>query len=226
MTETIKTLEPAVSLALSSEELRTLLADNTVLVQGLFRTLAGRRSARTGFTRGIAAGEDALLSGELSPIEKVLALRQIPVFARVSVTEMLYVASIARQIPLAQSMVLADDTNPFGLGIVLSGRLALTSPDQAEPVATADAGDALGVYETLAGLEATTRVEKLQLVVREAGSALEIERDELFDLLGQRPNLLQQIFAAVFDRPSTESTPHLESPRLDRREKQVPEGLG
>ena len=29
---------------------------------------------------------------------------------------------------------------------------------------------------------------------------LKIDREELFDLLGERPDLLQQIFSAIFDR--------------------------
>ena len=90
------------------------------------------------------------------------------------------------------------ETGPFGL--VLSGGLALTAPDRPQPMAQAGPGDAVGVYETLAGLESGSQIEKVQLVVTEPGSALQIERDELFDLLGQRPDLLQQIFAAIFDR--------------------------
>ena len=201
MEETVKTKEPTVSLALTYDQLRTLLADNTDLVQGLFRTLAERRNARPGFIK--AAGETDLeqLTGELSRMQKVLALLQtIPLFAKVSGPEMLYLAAIAKQIPLEDGAVLADETGPFGLGIVLSGGLALTSPDRPEPVAQAGPGDAIGAYETLAGLASGTQVEKLQLTVTAAGSALQIEREELFDLLGQRPDLLQQIFAAIFDR--------------------------
>ena len=200
MEETVKTKEPTVSLALTYDQLRTLLADNTDLVQGLFRTLAERRNARPGFIK--AAGETDLeqLTGELSRMQKVLALQTIPLFAKVSGTEMLYLAAIAKQIPLEDGAVLADETGPFGLGIVLSGGLALTSPDRPEPVAQAGPGDAIGAYETLAELASGTQVEKLQLTVTAAGSALQIEREELFDLLGQRPDLLQQIFAAIFDR--------------------------
>ena len=200
MEETVKTKEPTVSLALTYDQLRTLLADNTDLVQGLFRTLAERRNARPGFIK--AAGETDLeqLTGALSRMQKVLALQTIPLFAKVSGPEMLYLAAIAKQIPLEDGAVLADETGPFGLGIVLSGGLALTSPDRPEPVAQAGPGDAIGAYETLAGLASGTQVEKLQLTVTAAGSVLQIEREELFDLLGQRPDLLQQIFAAIFDR--------------------------
>ena len=118
---------------------------------------------------------------------------------------MLYLGSIARQITLEQDAVLADEGNDFGLGILLSGGVALTSADAApEPVAQAKAGDSIGVYETLAGVSSGSGLRKLRLVVSEPGRALQIERDELFDLLGQRPNMLQQIFAAVFNRTTGE----------------------
>ena len=42
MPETMRTSGPAVTLALTVDELRTLLADNTDLVSGLFATLAER----------------------------------------------------------------------------------------------------------------------------------------------------------------------------------------
>ena len=42
MAETLRTVERAVTLVLTVEELRTLLSDNTDLVTGLFTTLAGR----------------------------------------------------------------------------------------------------------------------------------------------------------------------------------------
>ena len=188
MAETVKTTAQAVSLALSTDQLRTLLSDNTDLVRGLFRTLAERRDARPGFM--ITSGEAPLeqLPDELSRVHKVLALRRIPIFRLVSGTEILSLASIARQIALEDGELLADETGQFGLGIVLSGRLALTTTGRPEPVAQAGPGDAVGVYETLAGLES---VEHLQLLVTESGSALQINRDELFDLLGQRPDLLQ-----------------------------------
>ena len=129
MGETVKTKELTVSLELGYEQLRTLLADNTGLVQGLFRTLAERRSARPGFIRTDWQADLSERAGELTRIQKVRALQAIPLFSEVSATELLYLAAIAKQIPLEHDAVLADETGPFGLGIILSGGLALTSPD-------------------------------------------------------------------------------------------------
>ena len=200
MAETIKTTERVISLALSSEQLRTLLADNTDLVQGLFRTLAEQRHVKPGFIKAQGPADPEQPTGDLTRIQKVLALQKIPLFSRVSGTEMLYLAAIARQVTLEQGAILADETGPFGLGILVSGGLSLTTEGRPEPVAQAGPGDSVGVYETLAGVDSGTQVGKLRLVVTKSGSILQIQRDELFDVLGQRPDLLQQIFAAIFDR--------------------------
>ena len=205
MSETIKTTERVVSIALSTEQLRTLLADNTDLVQGLFRTLAERRQVKPGFIKAQGPVDPEQPAGELTPIQKVLALQKISLFSKVSGAEMLNLAAIARQTTLEQGAVLADETGPFGLGIIISGGLALTTEDRPEPVAQAGPGDSVGVYETLAGVDSGTQVGKLRLVVTEPGSVLQIPRDELFDVLGQRPDLLQQIFAAIFNRGPVET---------------------
>ena len=200
MPETVKTSERVISIALSAEQLQTLLADNTDLVQGLFRTLAERRQVKPGFIKAQGPADPGQPTGELTRIEKVLALQKIPLFSKVSGAEMLYLAAIARQVSLEEGSILADETGPFGLGIIVSGGLSLTTQDRPEPVAQAGPGDSVGVYETLAGVDSGSQVGRLRLVVTGSGSSLQIQRDELFDVLGQRPDLLQQIFAAIFDR--------------------------
>ena len=79
MAETMRTDQVAVSLVLSIEELRTLIADNTDLVRGLFATLAERDTGNRSPVQPTAAGPDLaqLASGGLTPIEKVLALQKV-----------------------------------------------------------------------------------------------------------------------------------------------------
>jgi hypothetical protein len=62
-----------------------------------------------------------------------------------------------------------------------------------------NAGDAIGVYETLAGVPLGRQARVLQ-----NGLALKIDRDALFDLLADRPMLIQEIFGALFRARSTE----------------------
>ena len=203
LSHTIKTLEPCVSLRLSTDDMRTLLADNTDLVQGFFRTLAGRdpKSGERSVMKGTAGEElERLAAGQLTPIQKVLALQRISVFSRVSATEMRHLAAIAHQVELAEGAVLSGEADPPVVCIVLSGVLLVEAPDGSMPALRVEPGDVVGMHEALAGTAAGAASPQ-RLTVAERGAALRIDRDDLFDLLGQRPDLLQQIFSALFGRP-------------------------
>ena len=207
LTETTKTLEASVALTISSDEFRTLLADNTDLVQGFFWTLAGRPAARVPpVVRGtLGKGISQLPTGRLTPIQKVLALQRIPVFSKISAEEMLHLASIAHEVPLEAGQVLSGEADPPVLCIVLSGELALYSSRGDEKPLTAEPGDAVGIYETLAGTQSgAIGRDPLRLVVAQGGAALKIDREDLFDLLGQRSDLLQPLFSALFEAPAAE----------------------
>ena len=221
MREAIRTLETSVSLAIRGEDSLTLLADNIDLVQGLFRTIAERASTAMErlVVKGQAGGEVArLAAGGLTPIQKVLALQKVPVFARVSGGEMLHLAAVAREVPLREGELLSGEGDPPVLCVVLSGELALHSPPGNEIVQTAGPGDAVGIYETLAGVErGAIGRDPLRLVVAHSGAGLRIEGEELFDLLGQHPDLLQQLFAALFGTTGTTAAiQSLLSPSSDR----------
>ena len=204
LSHTIKTIEPCVSLRLSTNEMRTLLADNADLVQGFFRTLAGRdpKSGERSVLRGDAGKElERLAADQLTPIQKVLALQRISVFSKVSATEMRHLAAIAHQVELAEGTVLSGEADPPDVCIVLSGALTLEAPDGSMPALRAGPGDVVGMHETLAGSAAgAAGPHPRRLTVAAAGAALRIDRDDLFDLLGQRPDLLQQIFSALFGK--------------------------
>ena len=204
MSHTLKTLEPCVSLRLSSEVMGTLLADNTDLVQGFFRTLAGRgpRGGERSVMKGDAAEELAeLAAGPLTPIQKVLALQRLSIFSKVDATEMRYLAAVAQQVDLVEGAVVSGETDPPVVCIVLSGALVVEAPDGSMPPLRAEPGDVVGMNEALAGTEAgAAGPDPRRLTVAQAGVALRIDRDDLFDLLGQRPDLLQQIFSAVFGK--------------------------
>ena len=157
MSQTIKTLEPCVSLRLSTDEMRTLLADNTDLVQGFFRTLAGRgpKSGERSVMKG-ETGEELvrLAAGQLSPIQKVLALQRISAFSRVSATEMRHLAAIARQVELVKGEVFSNESDPPVVCVVLAGALRLEAPDRSMPALRAESGDVVGMHEALAGTAA------------------------------------------------------------------------
>ena len=103
MTSTIRTDGLVVTLAMSRSELRTLLADNTDLVNGLFATLSSTPPGVSGTIQTTAAAADLgqLAAKGLTPVEKVLALQRVPLFARVSADEMRHLADAAKIVSMA-----------------------------------------------------------------------------------------------------------------------------
>jgi CRP-like cAMP-binding protein len=203
MPTTVKTTGTAVTLALTAEELRTLLADNTDLVSGLFATIAERVSEPDRPVRPTNAARELaqLADGGLTAIDRVFALQYVPIFARVSADEMRNLASVAAPVQMKAGSVLFTESAPPAIWLALTGEVLLESATGALP-ATARAGDIIGSVNTLAG-----RTLGRSAKVTASGVALKIDREDLFDVLGERPDLLRQMFAGMFqrERPPTDT---------------------
>ena len=183
-----------VTLAVSVDEVRTLLADNTDLVRGLFGTLAaawGERDWSLMSPTGAAAEFAQLADGGLTAVEKVLALQRVPLFARAEAPDMLALAGIARTMPISAGARLFEASAPPALWIILSGDLLLEtdghSGTHVEP------GSTIGVGALLTGQAIGAAANATR-----SGFALRLDREDLFDLIEQRPALLQQLFVALF----------------------------
>jgi ATP:ADP antiporter, AAA family len=196
MRETMRTEGVAVTLVLSMDELRTLLADNTDLVSGLFATLSERDPGSRAPVQPTAAGAELaqLAAGGLTPIEKVLALQKVSLFSRTSVEEMQQVAAVTSTVNMTAGSALFPESAPPTLWMILSGEVSLTGPSSVVPIQVRS-GDIIGSFQTLSG-----QPLGLSATVTVPGVALRITREELFDVLGERPELLRQIFAAMFRR--------------------------
>lgn len=193
MTETVRTIELAVTLVLTAEELRTLLADNTDLVSGLFATLAGRLEQDRPVHSTQAARELAQLAASgVTPVEKILAVQRVPIFSRVTAEEMRPLANVASRVTMTEGSRLFPESAPATLWLLLSGEVSLKNSAGAQ-VETAVGGDTIGSFATMAGVPLGLSAD----VVR-SGIALRIDRGDLFDLLGERPELLRQMFAGMF----------------------------
>ena len=195
MSATVRTKAKCVSLALHGQRYRTMLADNTALVQGLFRLLCDSTSpaCERVVDRGAAVPSSAaVVTSGLKPIDKVLALGSIPIFTGIAAEDMLSLASIAEEIRLTPDSYLFRETDPPALHVLLSGELSLES-SQDHPAVFVGPHDAIGIRETFARLPLNLRAR-----VTRGGTALRINQDDLFDLLGQRASLLQQLFVALF----------------------------
>jgi len=193
--KSIRTVDTTVTLAMTAEELRTILADNTDLVRGLFATLADRVDPVTCAdvqSIGEAAELEGLAAGGLQPVEKVLALQRVPVFARIAPDEMTALAGITRTAILTPGQPLFAESASVALWVILSGEALLA--DVADGTQqTIGAGNIIGSLCMLSGRP----LGKSAAVVR-GGAALRIDRDDLFDLLGERPELLRQLFEGIF----------------------------
>jgi hypothetical protein len=201
LAETSRTTDTSICLQLTLEEARTLLADNTDLVLGLFRWVLDHPAFQRDrlvvrgdtLSKPVDVPAAAVASREpLKPIDKLLILQRVSLFARVPADEQLSLAATVRDERLTPNETLLVPAGAPSIIIVLDGEITLEGDEQVESVVIRP-GDALGVVETLAGVP-LGRTAK----VTAAGRALRISHEDLFDLLGQRPDLLQHLFTTLF----------------------------
>ena len=195
MRRSMRTVDIAVTLALTAEDLRTLLGDNTDLVRGLFSTLADRADPATVSnlqSTGAAHELENLATDGLLPVEKILALQRVPVFSRIGVEEMRPLADIAHTVTMTAGSPLFSASGPVSLWLLLSGEVSLDDLAGGGPI-VARAGDILGSLSMLSGRGIGQSADVLR-----GGIALRIDREDLFDLLGERPELLRQMFEGMF----------------------------
>ena len=194
MPETLRTDGLAVTLVMRRSELRTLLADNVDLVSGLFATLSVTPPGVTATEAGTAgAALEELARSGLTPVEKVLALQRVPLFARVAADEMRHLADITAAVDLAPGASPFAESAAPALWLMLSGEMELASSAANVRPRTVRSGDVIGALEVMSG-------EPLGLAakVTQPGIALRLDREDLFSLLSERPELLRQIFSALF----------------------------
>jgi CRP-like cAMP-binding protein len=200
MPSTVRAADVAIALSLTREEFLTLLSDNIELAHGLFKMLLDTRSRASWgrAMRGRISDEIARLAQDgLQPIERVLLLQTSPLLERATAEQLLRLATIARQVELVEGTVLFGETENAAIYTLLTGEVRLEAPGEAPLIL--DAGDTIGIYEALAGVPAGVRV-----TVTKSGTALRVDRTELFDLLADNIDLLQGLFSGLLRaHPST-----------------------
>jgi AAA family ATP:ADP antiporter len=189
---TVHANDQTICLTLRGDEFLTMLSDNIVLAQGLFRMLLDTPKARhwrTVYTPPTTEQVTARIL-PLQPLDKVLLLRQNPLLERATVNQLLDLASITREVPLTCGSVLLNETDAPALYYIMTGEVRLDA-DASEPI-VARAGDTIGVAETLAGVS----LGRVATVTRE-GQAVRLDHDELFDVLADHIDLLQGLFSGL-----------------------------
>jgi ATP/ADP translocase/CRP-like cAMP-binding protein len=188
---TVRAEAGLVTLMIPADDVKTLLADNQDLIDGLLKTFAGELPVDDSASTPVRTGHSDLLSLAADgtvPIHKALVLQRLPLFARVASQELMHAAAIARLQRVDAGKTLAAKGHAPAVHFVLRGELTSEAPG-----ITVGPGDAVGMYETLAGQPIGYAVGAAQPSV-----VLIIDRVDLLDLLGHRPGLAQQVFASLF----------------------------
>jgi HEAT repeat protein/CRP-like cAMP-binding protein len=183
---TVRAADVAIALSLTREEFLTLLSDNIELTHGLFKMLLDTRQ-RAGIgpvVRGQLPAEARRLAADgLQAIERVLLLQSSPLLQHATGDQLLRLAAIAREVPLAEGTILFGESENPAIYAVLSGELTVEAPGAAPMILSE--GDTVGLYETLAAVPAGA-----QVTVTKSGIAMRIDRQALFDLLADDIELL------------------------------------
>ena len=181
--------EPSVCLRIGAADFMAMVSDDVLLAQGLFRLLL---PAGGGGDRPKPAHLPAvtLPSAELQPFDEAMLLRHHPLLERAAAVELLALVRAARESTLEDGEMLFDDGDPAALCLVLGGFLRLESAGA--PPLVAGPGGTLLVAETLAGASAGWRA-----TAQGACRVLRLDRDDVFAVLSDRVDLLQDLFSGA-----------------------------
>jgi CRP-like cAMP-binding protein len=198
----IRAVEPIVCIRVSADDFLTMVSDNVLLAQSLFSMLLSE-DASDGFRRFTQpTGTPGHPLGQ--PIDRALALREHPLFARATPSLLLALVAAAREIRLVAGTTLFEADDAAAVFQVVDGELALERlqasgepPLSGAPAPlSAGPGAAIGVAETLAGAGFGYRA-----TVTRPGRAIRIDRDDLFASLTDHVDLMQGVFSEVLTVP-------------------------
>lgn len=196
MHATVRAVDTAICLSLTTNEFLSLLSENVEIAQGIFRMLIEThrdREWRTVVHGHLPPDVESRAGAPLQALDLVRLLQASPLLSRATAPQLLRLASIVQAVPLEAGK------NPFASGshasilLVLSGSVKVERRDGTSDLA--ETGDTIGIYETLGGSNVTVNAE-----VTAAGSALRVNRADLFDLLADNIDLLQGIFSGILRR--------------------------
>jgi AAA family ATP:ADP antiporter len=203
LTYSVRAADRAVCLVIGREHVLTVLSDNVEVAQGLFRLLLARPQARRWRIVHPPAvpGDYAPPAGAPLPAaDKMRLLRRTPLFSRALVTQLLDLATVVRETPIAPGRLLLDASDEPAILHVVSGELLLEE-DGAEPV-VAGVGSTVGMTETLAGEPFNRRVTG-----RSEGVVLRLDRTALFEVAADHVGLLQGLFSALLQADEEAAAP-------------------
>jgi len=186
----MKAVGPVACFRIQRTDFLTMLSDNVLLAQGLFRMLIAPGQESPALMP--PPGPSALIERPALPqaLDIALLLRQHPLLERASAPQLMALTGSAAEIPLrAGTNLFAADDMP-AVYLLIEGEVILESPTSA-PLVVPE-GSTLGLAETLAGVATgwTARVNR-------DGRALRLDREPLFNVLGDEVDLMQSLFGGV-----------------------------
>jgi ATP:ADP antiporter, AAA family len=174
---TIRAVEPTIGFRVPAAVFLTMVSDNILMAQGLFRMLLHSSSEQA--RRAMASPTAALPSGG--------RFGQDPLLAGASAAHLLALRAFASEVPLTAGQVLFDFGSPPATYQVMEGQVRLEASHQ--PPILVSPRATFGVADTLAGGPSEWRA-----VATTNGQALRLERDDLFAVMADHVDLMQNLF--------------------------------
>jgi AAA family ATP:ADP antiporter len=175
---TVRAIEHTIGFRVPAPVFLTMVSDNILMAQGLFRLLLGPSVYR--LRHAMVSPRPGLPGG-------ARLFRQDPLLARATAAQLLALRAFASEVPLTPGTALFDLGSPPATYQILEGEVRLESPDQA-PIMVSP-GATFGVADTLAGTPSGWRA-----VVVANGQALRLDRDDLFAVMADHVDLMQNLF--------------------------------
>jgi len=175
---TIRAIEHTIGFRVPAAVFLTMVSDNILMAQGLFRLLLGESSYR--LHQGVTSQQISTPGGH--------SFRRDPLLAAATAAQLLALRASSSEVPLTAGSVVFEADSPPAAYQVLEGEVRLESPDRPSVVATK--GTTFGVADTLAGTPSGWRA-----VAAANGRALRLDRDDLFGVMADHVDLMQSLFA-------------------------------
>jgi CRP-like cAMP-binding protein/HEAT repeat protein len=175
---TIRAIEHTIGFRVPAGAFLTMMSDNILMAQSLFRLLLLSSSEQA---RRAMTSPDAGRSGAGR------RFRQDPLLAGATAAQLLALRAFASDVPLSPGKVLFDFGAPPATYQVLEGEVRLEAPHQ--PPILVPPRATFGVADTLAGGPSEWRA-----VATANGQALRLDRDDLFAVMADHVDLMQNLF--------------------------------
>ena len=176
---TIRAIEHTIGFRVPAPVFLTMVSDNILMAQGLFRLLLGESPYRL---------REGAIGTRLDGGSGSHSFRRDPLLSAATAAQLLALRASASDMPLTAGGVVFDIDSPPAVYQILDGDVRLESPDR--PPILLPKGTTFGVADTLAGTPSGWRA-----VAATNGRALRLDRDDLFGVMADHVDLMQSLFA-------------------------------